>query len=68
AFEGAGDDTPERAIRGSSEEVADALAGYAELGIRHLIAHVFPRTPDAVARLGEAAVLARQRAGLAMAG
>ena len=41
-----------------------ALAGYAELGISHLIAHVFPRTPDAVARLGEAAALARERVGV----
>jgi probable F420-dependent oxidoreductase len=65
AFDGAGDDTPERAIRGSREEVAEALAGYADLGISHLIAHVFPRTPDAVARLGEAAALARERLGVA---
>jgi probable F420-dependent oxidoreductase len=61
AFEGAGDDAPERAIRGSRDEVADALAGYAELGVSHLIAHVFPRTPDAVRRLAEAASLARER-------
>lgn len=61
AFEGAPDDTPERAIRGSLDEVADALAGYRELGISHLIAHVFPRTPEAVRRLGEAAAVARER-------
>jgi probable F420-dependent oxidoreductase len=63
AFEGADADTPERAIRGTTSEVADALAGYAELGVSHLIAHTFPRTPDAVARLGEAAALARSRVG-----
>ena len=62
AFEGAEADAPERAIRGSLDEVADALAGYAALGISHLIAHVFPRTPEAVRSLGEAAALARQRA------
>jgi probable F420-dependent oxidoreductase len=61
AFEGAGDDAPERAMRGSRDEVADALAGYAELGVSHLIAHVFPRTTDAVRRLAEAASLARER-------
>ena len=61
AFEGAGDDTPKRAIRGSTEEVASALAGYEELGISHLIAHVYPRTADAVSRLAEAAALARDR-------
>jgi len=54
-------DAPERAIRGTPQEVADALAGYAELGISHLIAHVFPPTPDAVRRYGEAAALARER-------
>jgi len=61
AFDDAGDDAPERAIRGATEEIADALARYHELGISHLITHLFPRTPDAVARLGEAAVLARDR-------
>ena len=61
AFDGAEEDAPERAIRGSAEEIADALARYDELGISHLIAHIFPRTPDAVARLGEAAALARER-------
>jgi len=61
AFEGADADAPERAIRGSLDEVADALAGYAAMGISHLIAHIFPRTPEAVRSLGEAAALARQR-------
>jgi probable F420-dependent oxidoreductase len=61
AFEGAAPDAPERAIRGSLDEVADALAGYAALGAKHLIAHVFPRTAIAVHQLGEAAALARER-------
>jgi len=61
AFDGAADDTPERAMRGSTSEIADGLAGYAALGISHLITHVFPRTPDAVRQLGEAAALARDR-------
>ncbi|MEO7295057.1 MAG: LLM class flavin-dependent oxidoreductase [Candidatus Limnocylindria bacterium] len=61
AFDGAEPDAPERSIRGSVDEVADALAGYAELGVKHLIAHVFPRTTDAVTLLGEAAALARKR-------
>jgi alkanesulfonate monooxygenase SsuD/methylene tetrahydromethanopterin reductase-like flavin-dependent oxidoreductase (luciferase family) len=64
AFEGAGEDTPERAIRGTPSEIADALAGYAELGISHLITHVFPPTPASVERLGEAAAVARERLGL----
>ena len=61
AVDGAPDDTPERAIRGTTEEIADALARYDELGISHLITHLFPRTPDAVRRLAEAASLARER-------
>ena len=55
------DDVPERAIRGSAEEVADALAAYADLDVSHLIVHLWPRTPEAVVRLAEAAVLARER-------
>jgi probable F420-dependent oxidoreductase len=61
AFPGATDDAPADAIRGSADDVADALAGYAMLGISHLIAHVFPRTAEAVTRLAEAAALARER-------
>ncbi len=60
AFEGA-DDAPETAIRGSVAEVAEALSGYAELDVRHLITHLWPRTPDAVRQLAEAAALARDR-------
>ncbi|MCV0403245.1 MAG: LLM class flavin-dependent oxidoreductase [Chloroflexi bacterium] len=65
AFEGAGADTPERAIRGSTEEIADALAAYASVDAKHLIAHVFPPNPDSVRRLAEAAALAREKLGLA---
>ena len=61
AWDDADADAPERAIRGTPDEVADALAGYDELGISHVIAHVFPRTPDAVRRYAEAAALARER-------
>ena len=67
AFKGATADTPATAIRGSLDEVADALAGYQGLGASHLIAHVFPRTPDAVRKLGEAAEVARDRLGSASA-
>ncbi len=61
AFDGAAPDAPDSAIRGSLGEVADALAGYAALGAKHLIAHVFPRTTDAVRQLAAAAALARER-------
>jgi len=60
AFEGAEADAPEKAIRGARDEVAAGLARYSELGIGHLIAHVFPRTPEAVNELAEAAALARE--------
>lgn len=61
AFEGADADTPEHALRGTVDEIADGLAGYAALDVKHLIAHTFPRTTDAVKLLGEAAALARER-------
>ena len=63
SFEDASSNAPERAIRGSRDEMADALAGYAELGIEHLIAHVYPRSADSVERLADAAALARDRLG-----
>ena len=55
------DDAPDEAIRGTTEEIADALAGYAALGVRHLVVHCWPRTADAVTQLGAAAALARER-------
>ena len=64
-FDGARANAPERSIRGTPDEMADALAGYADLGIAHLIAHVYPRSADSVRRLAEAAALARDRLGAA---
>jgi probable F420-dependent oxidoreductase len=64
AYPGAKPDAPERAIRGTTDEIADALAGYAELGVEHLITHVYPRSADSVRRLAEAAALARDRLGV----
>jgi probable F420-dependent oxidoreductase len=61
------DGAPKTAIRGSAEEIGDALARYGELGITHLIAHTWPRTPDAVARLAEAAAIARRRVAVSVA-
>jgi probable F420-dependent oxidoreductase len=60
AWDDAPADAPERAIRGTTDEVAAALAGYAELGISHLITHVFPRSVSSVTRLAEAAARARE--------
>jgi probable F420-dependent oxidoreductase len=59
AISPADDDRPEEAIRGDVDEIGEALAGYAALGISHLIVHVWPRTPAAVRLLGQAASVAR---------
>ncbi len=63
-FDDAKPTAPERAIRGTPDEMAGALAGYAELGIAHLIAHVYPRSADSVRRLAAAAAVARDRLGV----
>jgi probable F420-dependent oxidoreductase len=57
----ADDDRPAEAIGGSAEDIGEALAGYADLGISHLIVHLWPRTPEAVRELGAAAAIARER-------
>ena len=61
AFDDADGDAPDRAIRGTVAAVGEALAGYADLGVSHLITHVWPRTPASVLRLAEAAAIARDR-------
>jgi probable F420-dependent oxidoreductase len=55
------DDAPDNAIRGSTDQIADALAGYAALGMSHLMVHLWPRTPEAVTHLAAAAAVARER-------
>ncbi|MGH2427879.1 MAG: LLM class flavin-dependent oxidoreductase [Candidatus Limnocylindria bacterium] len=55
------DGAPKRAMRGNAEEVATALAGYRDRNIEHLIVHLWPHTPEAVAELGRAASMARER-------
>lgn len=54
-----GDEPPERAHRGTPEEIAPGLHAYAKEGIDHLIAAVTPSTPEAMEALAEAARLAR---------
>ena len=46
-------------MRGTLEEVARMLAGYAKHGIDELIAHFWPNRPDAVEALPKAAELAK---------
>jgi probable F420-dependent oxidoreductase len=57
----ADDDAPSEAIVGGVDEIGEALAGYRELGIDHVIVHLRPRTPEAVAELGAAATIARAK-------
>ena len=53
------EDPPGNAITGSAEKVGRALADYRELGIEHLIVHLWPPTTAAVAELGLAAEIGR---------
>jgi alkanesulfonate monooxygenase SsuD/methylene tetrahydromethanopterin reductase-like flavin-dependent oxidoreductase (luciferase family) len=50
---------PDDAMTGTAEEVGRMLAGYRARKIDHVIAHLWPRTPEAVAELGRAADVAR---------
>jgi alkanesulfonate monooxygenase SsuD/methylene tetrahydromethanopterin reductase-like flavin-dependent oxidoreductase (luciferase family) len=54
---------PDIVMSGTAEEVGRMLAGYRERRIDHLIAHLWPRTPEAVEELGRAAEVARSLAG-----
>ncbi len=58
---GPDDEVPERAHRGTPEEIAPGLAAYASAGVDHLVAAVTPSTPEAMTALGEAARLVRER-------
>jgi alkanesulfonate monooxygenase SsuD/methylene tetrahydromethanopterin reductase-like flavin-dependent oxidoreductase (luciferase family) len=57
--DGDGEEPPEEAIRGDVDEVAEALAGYEMHGVEHVIVHLWPRSPAAVAELARAAEHAR---------
>ena len=50
---------PENALSGDAAEVGRELAAYAELGIEHVIVHVWPPNAAGVSELGRAAELAR---------
>jgi alkanesulfonate monooxygenase SsuD/methylene tetrahydromethanopterin reductase-like flavin-dependent oxidoreductase (luciferase family) len=49
-------------LTGSTEEIAEALAGYEALGVSGLMFHLTPSTPQAYERLAEATRLYRERA------
>jgi alkanesulfonate monooxygenase SsuD/methylene tetrahydromethanopterin reductase-like flavin-dependent oxidoreductase (luciferase family) len=53
------EDPPENAISGDAEEVGRALGAYRELGIEHLIVHLWPHSAASVTELGRAAEVAR---------
>ena len=52
-------------MRGTPEQIAPMLARYPNHGITELIVHVWPRRPEAVAALAQAAELARSPATVA---
>jgi alkanesulfonate monooxygenase SsuD/methylene tetrahydromethanopterin reductase-like flavin-dependent oxidoreductase (luciferase family) len=62
------EDPPDNAIAGDAEEVGRALAEYRELGIEHLIVHLWPPNAAAVRELGRAAEVARADARIAAHG
>jgi probable F420-dependent oxidoreductase len=51
--------TPQTALTGSAEDLANAFRGYADLGVSELIVDVHPYVPGAVDRLAEALRLYR---------
>jgi alkanesulfonate monooxygenase SsuD/methylene tetrahydromethanopterin reductase-like flavin-dependent oxidoreductase (luciferase family) len=53
------EEPPDTAMRGTPEEVARMLAGYAQHGIHELIAHFWPNRPESVEALAKAAELAK---------
>lgn len=62
------EDAPKNAISGDVEEVGRELAAYRELGMDHLIVHLWPPTAAAVTELGRAAEVARADARIAAHG
>jgi alkanesulfonate monooxygenase SsuD/methylene tetrahydromethanopterin reductase-like flavin-dependent oxidoreductase (luciferase family) len=54
---------PENVMAGTPDEVGRMLAGYAGRRIDHLIAHIWPRTAEAVQALASAADVARSLTG-----
>jgi probable F420-dependent oxidoreductase len=62
------EDPPENAIAGGVDEVGQALAAYGDLGMEHLIVHLWPPNAAAVTELGRAAEVARADARIAAHG
>lgn len=54
------DESPENAISGTSEEIADRLKDFASGGTSHLIVALDAVTPASIEQLGHIAELARQ--------
>jgi alkanesulfonate monooxygenase SsuD/methylene tetrahydromethanopterin reductase-like flavin-dependent oxidoreductase (luciferase family) len=44
---------PDKVIKGSVDEVAAGLKGYADAGVSHVIANLFPLTADSIGKLAE---------------
>lgn len=52
-------DDPDKALRGTPDEIAAGLLAYAELGVKHLICNLIPDTAEALAELSKALRLVR---------
>ena len=62
------EDPPDRAISGNADELGEALAAYADIGVEHVIVHLWPPTVAAVTELGRAAEVARAKDRIAAHG
>lgn len=62
------EEPPKNAISGEAEEVGRELAAYRDLGMEHLVVHLWPSTAAAVTELGLAAEVARADARIAAHG
>jgi hypothetical protein len=50
---------PDKVLKGSVDEIAAGLKGYATAGVSHVIANLFPLTTDSIGKLAEAAKSAK---------
>lgn len=53
--------SPESYITGDADEVAARLRAYGDLGVDHILTNLYPFTPEAIARYGEAVRIAQRR-------
>ena len=52
--------TPDSYITGTADEVAAKLVEYRDVGVGHILTNLYPFTPEAIARYGEAVARAKE--------